>query len=79
MLIGDVSLQDYGELAIVICKAYLNRHIGRQCVLAMLDLAREKGMERVNARIYAFNTQSRRMFLSVGFVETGDEWFTYTL
>ena len=45
----------------------------------MLDLAREKGMERVKARIYAFNAQSRRMFLSVGFVETGDEWFTYTL
>ena len=79
VLIGDVSLRDNGEIAIVICKAYQNRHIGRQCVCAMLDLAREKGMERVTANIYSFNTQSIAMFLSVGFVETGDEWFAYTL
>ena len=79
MLVGDVSLRDNGEIAIVICKAYQNRHIGRQCVCAMLDLAREKGMERVTANIYSFNTQSIAMFLSVGFVETGDEWFAYTL
>ena len=42
VLVGDVSLRDNGEIAIVICKAYQNRHIGRKCVCAMLDLAREK-------------------------------------
>ena len=71
VLVGDVSLRNSGELAIVICRQYQNRHIGRRCVRAMLDLAREKGMERVTANIYSFNTQSRNMFLSLGFRETG--------
>ena len=59
VLVGDVSLRNSGELAIVICREYQNRHIGRRCIRAMLDLAREKGMERVTANIYSFNTQSR--------------------
>ena len=42
-LVGDVSLRNDGEIAIVICKAYQNRHIGRRCVQAMLHLAQEKG------------------------------------
>ena len=78
-LVGDVSLRDSGEIAIVVCKAYQNRHIGRRCVLDMLALAAEKGMERVTANIYAFNHQSRRMFLSVGFEQTGEEWYAYTI
>ena len=45
----------------------------------MLDLAREKGMERVTANIYSFNTQSRNMFLSLGFRETGGERFALEL
>ena len=51
VLVGDVSLRDSGELAIVVCRAYQNRHIGRRCVLDMLALAREKGMEQVTANI----------------------------
>lgn len=78
-LVGDVSLRNDGEIAIVICKAYQNRHIGRRCVQAMLQLAREKGMDRVKANIYAFNTQSQKMFLSVGFTKTAPEWYEYTL
>ena len=79
VLVGDVSLRNSGELAIVICRQYQNRHIGRRCIRAMLDLAREKGMERVTANIYSFNTQSRNMFLSLGFRETGREWFALEL
>ena len=78
-LVGDVSLRDDGEIAIVICKAYQNRHIGRRCVLEMLNLAREKGMPQVKSNIYSFNKQSQRMFLSVGFVETDTEWYMYPL
>ena len=73
VLVGDVSLRNSGELAIVICKAYQNRHIGRRCIREMLALARERGMERVTANIYSFNAQSRKMFLSLGFHETGEE------
>ena len=76
-LVGDVSLRDNAELAIVVCKEYQNRHIGRRCILNMIELAREKGMTKVRANIYSFNTQSQRMFKSVGFVRTDDEWFEY--
>lgn len=79
VLVGDVSLRDSGELAIVVCRAYQNRHIGRCCVLDMLALAREKGMEQVTANIYSFNRQSQRMILAVGFEKTDEEWYAYRL
>ena len=60
-LVGDVSLQDNAEIAIVVSKAFQNQHIGRRCVLEMIKLAGEKGMERVKANISPFNTQSQRM------------------
>lgn len=78
-LVGDVSLRNNSELAIVICSEYQNRHIGRRCIADMLKLAREKGMDSVRAEIYAFNEQSRTMFLSLGFVQTGDERYEYRL
>ena len=77
-LVGDISLRDSGELAIVVCKEYQNRHIGRHCVLELLKLAKEQCMARVTANIYAFNTQSQRMFRSVGFAQTNKEWYAYT-
>lgn len=54
-LVGDVSLRDNGEIAIVVCKEYQNQHTGRRCVLDMLKLAKEKGMSKVKANIYSFN------------------------
>ena len=78
-LVGDVSLRNNSELAIVIYSEYQNRHIGRRCIADMLELAREKGMDSVRAEIYAFNEQSRTMFLSLGFVQTGDEIYEYRL
>lgn len=68
-----------GEIAIVICKEYQNKHIGRRCVIDMLKLAKEKEMAKVTANIYSFNVQSRRMFLSVGFRQTDEEWYEYAL
>ena len=61
--------------AIVVCKEYQNRHIGRRCVLDMLKLAKAQGMDAVKANIYSFNTQSQNMFLSVGFEKTDEEWY----
>ena len=77
-LVGDVSLRNDGEIAIVICKAYQNRHIGRRCVQALLQLAQEKQLRTVKANIYTFNTQSQKMFQSVGFTKTAPEWYEYT-
>ena len=78
-LIGDISLRDNSEIAIVICREYQNQHIGRRCVLSMIDLAREKGMSEVKANIYTFNKQSQRMFQSIGFRPSGDEWYIYNI
>lgn len=78
-LVGDVSLQDNAEIAIVVSKAFQNQHIGRRCVLEMIKLARKKGMDLVKANIYSFNTQSQRMFLSVGFKKVAVEWYEYLL
>ena len=79
ILVGDVSLRNSSEIAIVICREYQNRHIGRRCIKEILKLAREKGMDSVKANIYSFNEQSRRMFESVGFVKTDEEWYEYNL
>ena len=78
-LVGDICLQDNGEVCIVICKAYQNRHIGRRCIQEMLRLAQETGLKSVKAHIYSFNTQSQRMFLAAGFVHTEGEWYEYPL
>ncbi|MBQ1685597.1 MAG: GNAT family N-acetyltransferase, partial [Clostridia bacterium] len=64
---------------IVVSKPFQNRHIGRRCILNMLDLARESGFAEVKANIYSFNTQSQRMFLSIGFTRIAEEWYSYKL
>lgn len=74
-LVGDVSLRDNHELAIVVSKEYQNRHIGRKCIREMLEIAKEKGMEKVTANIYSFNTQSQAMFQALGFTKVSEEWF----
>ena len=53
--------------------------VGEVRVKTLHQAAREKGMESVRAEIYSFNEQSRRMFRSLGFVQTGDEFFEYRL
>lgn len=78
-LVGDVTLQDNGELSIVICKEYQNRHIGRKCIQRMLDLAKEKGMHMVRANIYSFNGQSQKMFQSLGFQKVEEEMYEYVI
>lgn len=51
-------MRNNGEIAIVVCKEYQNRHIGRRCVLDMLKLVKEKEMSNVKANIYSFNKRS---------------------
>ena len=79
VLVGDITLRDNAEVAVVVSKDFQNRRIGRRCVKEILNLAREKGFPEVRANIYSFNVQSRRMFLSVGFRQTEDEWFVFPL
>lgn len=74
-LIGDVTLKEDGEVCIVICREYQNRHIGRRCIKNLIALAREKGLTQMKAQIYEFNTQSRKMFKALGFEHTEGDWF----
>ena len=78
-LVGDVTLRENAEISIVVCKEFQNLHISRRCVIDMLKLAREKGLREVKANIYSFNTQSRKMFESVGFQQVSEEWYSYYL
>ena len=78
-LVGDVTLKDDGEIAIVVCRDHQNRGIGRRCVREMVALARESGMSEVRANIYAFNARSQRVFQSVGFEQTDAEWYRLCL
>lgn len=74
-VVGDVTLRDNAEVCIVVCREYQNRGIGRRCIRAMKELAREKGLREIRARIYSFNLQSQRMFRAVGFEKTDEEWY----
>ena len=79
ILCGDVCLQTSGEISIVVCKEYQNRHIGRTVIGKILALAKEKKYPQCYAEIYSFNKQSRKMFESIGFVRKDAETFVYTL
>lgn len=78
-LCGDICLQPDGEVNIVVAKPFQNKHIGRRVINGIIRLAQEKGIPELHAEIYAFNTQSRRMFESVGFQQTEDEMYVLAL
>lgn len=79
VLIGDISLCEDGEISVVICKEYQNKHIGRKCVENILKLAKEKKMSEVKAHIYPFNEQSRSMFAAIGFKQVENEQYYFYL
>ena len=74
-LCGDVCLQPSGEVNIVIAKPFQNKHIGRRVIKEIIQLAKEKQIPELHAEIYAFNTQSQKMFQSIGFVKVDAEQY----
>lgn len=78
ILVGDITLKE-DEISIVICKEYQNRHIGRRCIKDIIKLAKEKGLNKVKAEIYSFNKQSQKMFGSMGFRQTEEDWYVLSL
>lgn len=78
-LCGDVCLQPDGEINIVVATPFQNRHIGRRVIGEIIRLAKEKGIPQLRAEIYTFNTQSRRMFESMGFRQAGNELYVLDL
>ena len=78
-LCGDVCLQPNGEVNIVIAKPFQNKHIGRRVINEIIQLAKEKKIPQLHAEIYWFNTQSQKMFQSIGFKKVDDEDYILTL
>ena len=78
-LCGDVSLRYNGEIAIVIAKEYQNRHIGRRVIKKIIEIARLNDYKKINANIYSFNEQSKKMFSSVGFNKVDEENYIYSI
>ena len=78
-LCGDVCLQPNGEVNIVIAKPFQNKHIGRRVINEIIQLAKEKNIPQLHAEIYCFNTQSQKMFQSIGFKKVDDEDYILTL
>lgn len=78
-LVGDVSIFNDNEIAIVISKEFQNQHIGRKCINQMILLAKAKGINELKATIFSFNTQSKKMFEAVGFKQVGKELYIYKI
>ena len=78
-LCGDVCLQMNGEVNIVIAKPFQNKHIGRRVIKEIIQIAKEKQMEKLSAEIYTFNMQSQKMFQSTGFLKVDDEQYVLQL
>lgn len=68
-IVGDITLLDNNELAIVVAKEYQNKKIGRRALEKMIDIAKTDGRKFLKAEIYSFNKQSQRMFESLGFIK----------
>lgn len=78
-LVGDVSIFNDNEIAIVISKEFQNHHIGRKCINQMILLAKAKGIKELKATIFSFNTQSKKMFEAAGFKQVGKELYIYKI
>ncbi|MDK8275582.1 GNAT family N-acetyltransferase [Peptoniphilus duerdenii] len=78
-LVGDVSIFNDNEIAIVISKEFQNQHIGRKCINQMILLAKAKGIKELKATIFSFNTQSKKMFEAVGFKQVDKELYIYKI
>lgn len=78
-LVGDVSIFNDNEIAIVISKEFQNQHIGRKCINQMILLAKAKGIKELKATLFSFNTQSKKMFEAAGFKQVGKELYIYKI
>lgn len=78
-LVGDVSIFNDNEIAIVISKEFQNQHIGRKCINQMILLAKAKGIKELKATLFSFNKQSKKMFEAAGFKQVGKELYIYKI
>ena len=78
-LVGDVSIFNDNEIAIVVSKEFQNQHIGRKCINQMILLAKAKGIKELKATIFSFNKQSKKMFEAACFKQVCKELYIYKI
>lgn len=78
-IVGDITLFNNQEIAIVIDPLYQNKHIGRKAIIGLIKRAKEKNMNKVIANIYPFNRQSINAFLAIGFTHIDKDLYEYIL
>ena len=60
-----------GTLGMGILPGYRDRGLGMRLITAALDLAKERGLHRVQLNVYATNTRAIALYEKVGFVREG--------
>lgn len=78
-IVGDITLLDNNELAIVVSKEYQNKKIGKRALEKLIDIAKKDGRKFLKAEIYSFNIQSQKMFESLGFIKKENEMYILNL
>lgn len=79
--VGDVTFSR-DDMPIVLAKPYRNQGIGKKVIQCLIERAKDLGYGQIHVKeIFNYNTVSRRLFESCGFVkkDTTDTGASYTL
>lgn len=55
----------------------INCHFLLESTCRLHQLAKEEQIQELHAEIYSFNTQSQKMFQSIGFIKVDDEQYVF--
>ncbi len=83
-LCGDLLDEEYAshmkmlDADMVIWPVYTDFNFDEWNSAVKYEYAEQEATKHI-AKKYSFNTQSQRMFQSVGFVQTDDEWYEYCI
>jgi RimJ/RimL family protein N-acetyltransferase len=81
-------LRHLGELGITVAKSHWGFGVGRAMCLAMLDVARQVGITKVDLKVREDNTNAIRLYESLGFqqeglvtraIKIGDRYFAHMI
>ena len=64
-------LSHWGELGLSVVKAYWGQGIGSRLLSAVLDRAREYGLQQVHLTVHSDNIRAISLYRRFGFVDTG--------
>jgi ribosomal protein S18 acetylase RimI-like enzyme len=71
MLHVEVSRFGFGELGMLVDRAWRGRGVGSALVQAAIDRARERDLHKLCLEVFAHNTAAIGLYRKFGFVEEG--------